>query len=170
MKMAVYKRLTLLIVILLICSLVLGGCKQRNPEITTSITLSKITKEEYNKIGDSNKPEGATIDDLKKLYIDVKINNSKKAVERKITMPNLYIIDRNDRVRTTGGGTSEQNNIGDEDTAASMAYVIFDSRGLSEQDLRNLYRESKINIAYKLKNGNLLGRTISVGDGLTFND
>ncbi|KAB3529606.1 hypothetical protein [Alkaliphilus serpentinus] len=167
--MAFLKRLTLLIIIFLTYSFILVGCKQSSPEIRTSITISKITQEEYNKIDNSSKPEDSNIDDFRKLYIDVKMTNSKKAVERKITIPNLYIIDKYERVRTTSGGASEQNNIGTEDTAKSMAYIIFDSRGLSEQDIRNLYRESKIYIAHRLRNGDLVEKSISVGNELTFN-
>ncbi len=92
--MAFYKKSIPLVVVLLICSFVLGGCKESNPEITTSITLSNITEDEYNQITDSNKPKGATINDLKKLYVDAKITNSKKASERVIVIPDIYIIDR----------------------------------------------------------------------------
>jgi hypothetical protein len=168
--MAVFKKILLIVIILLTCSIVLGGCKQNNPEIITSITLSDITEDEYSRIYEPSKPEGVTINDLKKLYIDVKISNSKKAKERAITISDLFIIDRYDRVRTTGGGSSEQNNIGTEDTAESFAYIIFDSRGLSEQDLRSLYSESKIYVAYKLKNSNLVEKSISIGDNLTINN
>lgn len=168
--MSFFKRLAPLVIILITCLFSLGGCKHSAPEITASATLSEITQEEYNKIDDSSKPEGVTIDDLKKLYIDVKITNSKEATERRITISNLYIIDKYNKVRTICGGTSEQNNIGTEDTAESMAYIIFDGRGLSEKDLRNLYKESKIYIAYKLKDGNLVERILSVGNNLVFNN
>jgi len=164
-----FRKLTSVVIILLTCSLVLTGCKQRNPDITTSITLNKITEEEYNKIGNTSKPEGVTINDLKKLYIDVEFASSINAVERKITLSNLYIVDKYDRLRTIGGGTSERNNIGTEDAAESMAYIIFDSRGLSEQDIRSLYSESIIYIAYELKNGQLEEKRISIGDELIFN-
>lgn len=166
--MEVLKKL-LIVITLLTCSIALGGCKQNNPEITTSIILSDITEDEYSQISESNKQEGATINDLKKLYIDIKISNSKKATERTITISDLFIIDRYDRFRTTVGGSGEQNNIGTEDTAESFAYVIFDIRGLSEQDLRSLYSESKIYVAYKLKNINLVEKSISIGDNLTIN-
>ena len=167
--MAVLKKTFTIVIIMLTCSLVLGGCKQKNSEITTSITLSNITEDEYIKISESSKPEGANINDIKKLYIDVKTSNSKKATERTITIPNLYIIDTSDRFRTTGGSTSVQNNIEIEDTAESTAYIIFDSRGLSEQDLRNLYSESDIYISYKLRNSKIVIKNISIGDILTVN-
>lgn len=66
------------------------GCTYRDPAIKTSVTLSKITDEEYSKIGN--------------------------------------------------GRTAEQNNVGTEDTAISMVYIIFDTRGLSEQDIKIIYK------------------------------
>ena len=167
--MTVFKKIFVIVITMLTCSLVLGGCKQSNPEITTSITLSNIIEDEFIKISESSKPEGANINELKKLYIDVKITNSKKATDRMISIPDLYIIDTSDRVRTTGGSTSFQNNIKREDTAESTAYIIFNSEGLSEQDIRNLYSKSEIYVSYKLKNSKLVIKNISIGDVLTVN-
>jgi len=167
--MVAYKKAVSLFIILLICSFVLGGCKESNPEITTSITLSDITEEEYNQINDSNKPEGATINDLKKLYVDAKITNSKKATERIITLPDILIIDRYDRVRSISGGSWKQNNIGIEDYAESFDTVIFDIRGLSEQNLRSIYSNSEIYIAYRLKGSDLVEKKVVIGDNMTIN-
>ena len=63
-----------------------------------------------------------------------------------------------------------QNNIGIEDAAKSTAYIIFDSRGLNEQDLRNIYDNSEIYIAYKLKNSDLVEKRVSIGDNLKTNE
>ena len=164
--MTVLKRSLILGIALLICSLILGGCKQTDPDIAVVITLSNITEEEYKQINDNNKPEGATINDLKKLYVDVKLTNSKSATERMIKIPDLFIIDRYDRVRTTSGGRSELNNTGTDDTAKSTAQVIFDSKGLSEQKLRDIYGDSEIYIAYKMKNRDLVEKRVSIGDNL----
>ncbi len=42
------------------------------------------------------------------------------------------------------GGSFEKNNIGTEDTAERMAYIIFDIRGLSEQEKRTILMNIKI--------------------------
>ena len=160
----VFKKLLPLVIILFICFC--GGCQESEPEILTTITLSNITAEEYSKIGDSNIPEGATINDLKKLYVEVKITNSEKAAKRTITIPDLFIIDRYDRVRSIAGDSTEQNNIGVEDIAESTAYVIFDSRGISEEELRNTYANSEIYIFYQLKDGDLFEKRVSIGENL----
>jgi len=168
--MILIKRLLLIPIVLLICSFILVGCKDNNPEIKTVITLGNITKEEYQQISDSSKPQGVSINDLKKLYIDVKIINSKKSEDRTIIIPDLsIIINGHDRVRTVGGGNTEQNNIGTDDTAESTAFVLFDYRGLSEQDIRNLYSKSEIKIEYKLKNSNMVHSKVSIGKDLMIN-
>lgn len=169
--MILVKKLLSIPIILLICSFILVGCKNNNSEIKTVITLSNITQEEYQKINNSSKPKGISIYDLKKLDINVKIINSKKAEVRTIIIPDLSIVlNGHDKVRAVGGGTTEQNNIGKEDTAESMAFVIFDSRGLSEQDIRNLYNKSEIKIEYKLMNNNLVENKVSVGKDLIINN
>lgn len=166
------KRLLLSIpIVLLICSFILVGCKDNNPKIKTVITLGNIAEEEYQKINDSSKPEGVSIKDIKKLYINVKIINSKKAEERRIIIPDLSIVlNGHDKVRAVGAGTTEQNNIRTEDTAESTAFVLLDFRGLSEQDIRNLYSKSEIKIEYKLKNSNLVKSKISIGKDLIINN
>lgn len=158
------------LLMLIICFLTLGGCKQKNTEIITAITLKDITDNEYKQISTSSKPEGAKIDDFRKLCVDVKITNSKKATDRTITIPNLFIIDKYDRVRTIGGGSFEQNNIGTEETIEKNANIILDIRELNEQDLRTIYSKSEIYISYKLKNSNLVEKRISIGDSMRVTD
>ncbi|MGV8984441.1 hypothetical protein, partial [Clostridium sp.] len=150
------KKLSVIGMVLLFSIVILVGCKKNKPEIKTVITLGSITTEEYKQISDSSKLQGVSIDDLKKLYIDIKIINSKKATNRAISIPDLYIIDRQDKVRTVGGGTTEQNNIGKEDTTESMAFIIFDTRGLSEDNISSLYNNSDIKVSYKLNNSEIV--------------
>ena len=88
--MIIIKRLLLIPAILLICSFILVGCKDNNPEIKTVITLSNITTEEYKQINNMSNPEGISINDFKKLDVNVKIINSKKAKDRIIIIPDLY--------------------------------------------------------------------------------
>lgn len=166
--MELRKTAAVVLTILLTCSFFLADCKQGIPEITTEVVLSDITEEEWRQICISSKPEGVSIDDFKKIYVNVKIAKSKKAVERTIDIPDLYaVIDQFDRLRTTMGGSGEQNNIGTEDTAEWTAYAIFDSRGLSNQDIRDMFSESEIVVRYRLNNGYRIESRISIGDNMT---
>jgi hypothetical protein len=169
-KMSIVKRVLPILISSLICSIIFVGCQNKNPEIITEITLNNISEEEYSKINDSNKPKDTSLKNMKKLYIDVKIINSKKAIERTIIIPDLFrTIDLYDGMRSTGGGSSEQNNIGTEDTAESTSFITFDARNLSEHEIRSIYSKSEIYIAYKLKTGEFVERRISIGDSMEIN-
>ncbi len=167
------KRLFAVPIVLLICSSILVGCKDNTPVIKTDIIVSNISKEDYQKFYNSIEPEGISKGDIKKLNVNVKILNSMKAEERTIIIPNLSIIlDKYDRTKIIAlrGGSSTRNDIGTQDTAESSQYVIFNMKGLSEQDLRNLYSKSDIKIGYKLKNSNLVESKVSIGKNLVINN
>jgi hypothetical protein len=166
--MTAMKKVSLLIFIGILL-FVTEGCSGKGPEIKASITLSDITNDEYSQIGDSNMPADATISDLRKLNINVKISKSKTAVSRTITIPDLYVIDKYDGIRSVQSGRFEENNIRQDDTAETIAYIIFDRRGLSDQEIKNIYSKSEIYIAYELKDNNsqiLVEENIFIGDGL----
>jgi len=65
-----------------------------------------------------------------------------------------------------GGMAGEQNNIGTEDTAEWTAYAIFDSRGLSERDIREMFGESEIVVRYRMNNGDRIESRIPIGDNM----
>ena len=165
------RKLLIIGMILLISLAVLVGCNDNKPEIKTVVTLSNITEEEYQQTQDSRKPGGAAIKDFKKLYVNVKILNSKKAENRTIIIPDLYtIVNVQDRVRAVAGGGADQNNIGTGSIAESIAFVIIDSRGLTEENIRSLYNNSEIKVSYKLKNSDTVENIISIGKNIVINN
>lgn len=157
----------LVLIVSLIYLIILGGCSSK-PEIKVDIILSDITKEDYDKIGDNGKPKDIIMDDLKKLQVNVKITNSKKAVERNIEIPNLIdVINKFDnKTRGIYGGNGSQNNINVENTAEAFAYVIFDSRGVTVDDVVSMYSNSEIDISYKLKNDDKVEKKVSIGKSI----
>jgi hypothetical protein len=158
------------IVLLVFCGVLAIVYTSKTPEIKKMITLSGITKEEYQKLNSENKPNGALINDFKKIYVNVKIINSIKSPERKISIPDLsFIINNYDKVRVVTGGDSQQNNVQKEDIAETTAFVIFDSRGMSDQYIRNLYNKSEIMVSYKLKNGEIIKNQFLIGANLEVN-
>lgn len=168
--MTVLKRLLSISLVMLIFSFILVGCKANNPEIKTEITLSNITEGDFQKFFNSLPPEAATKDDLKKLNVIVQITNSSKAEEKTVDIPSLSInLDRMNQFRISKGGSREQNIIGTEDTREFSQYIIFDMRGLSVQDIKNLYSKTDVAIRYKLKSGKLVERKVSIGENLIDN-
>jgi hypothetical protein len=171
--MSLKVRISALLILLALPTVMFVGCKTPDselqsksaPEIQTEAVLSSITEEEYQKIGTGSKPEeGVSINDLKKLSVSVKIIHSKNAVKREIRIPDLTLIDRYDRVRSTSAGSFEQNNIGTDDTAESAAWIIFDSRGMSEQDIREIFKQSEIYAGYRIENHDMIENKISIGE------
>lgn len=170
--MTVINRLIAGLAILTACLVILGGCTNAPPEIKTTIRLSGITQKEYNRIGDTSKPDGITITDLRKLNVHAKINNSKKADQRTIIIPGIAgKMNSYDRVRVCTAGTYERNNVGVESYAESESYIIFDSRDLTEQDIRKLFRDSEVFTRYVIKHSSTSSTTreewTSIGDELT---
>lgn len=162
------KSFLILVIVSLISLLTLAGCNNNKPEIKINITLDNITNEEYKKFNENNKPEGIAINDLIKLSVNATIINSKKAVERNINIPDLFAVINNydNKARGLSGGTAVQNNIGTESTAETSAYVIFDRRDMSDQDIINLYNNSDIIFSYKLKDSELNENKISIGKNM----
>ena len=163
--MILIRKLSIIGLALLLSLVILVGCISNKPEIKTVITLSNITKEEYKQISDTSNPQGVSINDLKKLYIDVKITNSKGATIRWISIPDLFIIlNGHDRVRAISGGNSEENNIVIESTVESMAFAVFDSRGLNKDDIISLFNNSEIRASYKFKGNDIVENKTSIGN------
>lgn len=154
----------LFIIIFCVVIFSLTGCSKK-PEIITIVELNNITEDEFRYIKNLN-ISNARREDYKKLIINVKIINSKKASERIMIIPNLFLIDQYDRIRSICGNTHELNNIKKENTALSMADIIFDCRELSIEDIKNIYKDAYIYVRYKIKN-NTIEKNISIGEQIT---
>jgi hypothetical protein len=162
--MTVYKKKISMIGIFIIFLLVFVGCMNKSPEIETIISLSNISEDEFIAVRDNNVLEDITIENYKKLYVNVKIKNSKTAIERAIMIPDLYTIDKYDQIRSKKGSSYELNNIRSEDIAESMSYIIFYSKGLSEDDIRDIFENEEIYISYKFMNQNLVEEKIPISE------
>ena len=155
----------LFIIIFCVVIFSLTGCSSKKPEIITIVELNNITEDEFRYIKNLN-ISNAKWEDYRKLIINVKIIDSKKAFERIIIIPNLFLIDQYDRIRSIRGNTHELNNIKKENTAFSMADIIFDCRELSIEDIKNIYKDAYIYVRYKINN-NTIEKNISIGEQIT---
>jgi predicted nucleic acid-binding Zn-ribbon protein len=157
------KKVSSVLIVLLVTVMFLLCCKKKNPEIQTTITLENISEKEYESIKYLSNQEKGAREDYKKLTAHVEITNSKKAVERMINIPNLYIINEYDGLRVINGQSESRNNVGKEETADCLESIIFNSKGLSEQNIRNIYNDSVIYIAYRLKDSEVTENKVSIG-------
>lgn len=145
--------------------IVLVGCEKRKPEIETTITLSDITEDEYLLVRSNNNLGDTTINDYKKLYINAKIKNTQDLVEAAIIIPDLFTIA--DEVKSLNGGTDEYSK-GTNFTTERTSYVIFYSKGLSEEDIKKILESKIIYISYISKDKKKFEEQIIVGEKLKF--
>lgn len=124
--------------------------RDQNPIVNVSAELSGITQEEYDNVNISSFPRGESkpaLNAFKKLTVNVCMDNSKQMMDREIIIPSLLLID------SVSAGCYERNNIGSENRAESMEYIIFDGRKLTDQDIKDIYKESEVFVSWTRKNG-----------------
>jgi len=132
-----------------------------NPHADVIIELRNISDQEYESNMELRKHN---IQDLKKLFIQVDITNSKSCRQRDIYIPDIYAAINTDRERTLSGGDSYINNLRKDSSAQSMKYVIFDCAGLTVDDIKKLYHGSNISVNIKTSNNKDLIYNYNIGE------
>lgn len=120
----------------------------REPEIKVRIKLSNVTLNDLSDMDQlyQSKLKDNPLQDIKKLNVSVNIYNSFNIKERKVQIPDLiYVLDHYDHIRTIKGGSSEKSNIM-ELTSEFTKCVYFNSTGLDNYTIRNIFQQSNINI------------------------
>ncbi|WP_019119880.1 hypothetical protein [Brevibacillus massiliensis] len=149
----------LFLLILATLAIVVPGCVTKYPTVTVQVKVTNITPDEIAEIKNTD----AAADDFKKLYVMIRIDESKRMKERHITVPNLvYQVDHYDRIRSASAGSFEQNNVGQEDFAVSEHYVIFDARGLDERAIREMVQGSFAHAGWTTPDGKKSEDKISI--------
>jgi len=141
------KRILFLLVGL--CSL-LTACNNPEPDIQVDTIISNITAEEFDDLGGTQEYGEATEKDFKKLTFDFSMEHNEK-VERKIEMFNDWrtLLNEYDGFeRYWGGESSSQDNI-EEDFAKYHYELIFFTKGLSEAEIRGIFKEATIHVEWK---------------------
>lgn len=151
---------------LLVCMAFLSllGCSSEEPELNTIIELRSMSDNDYNQLEGSQlhslEQRGIAIQDLKKLVVEVTLNIESK-LERtvEIEIPEPYAIDRFDRFRSVTGGGYKQNNV-------SVRELVFDAKGLTDSQLREIYEASIIYVRWQTRNGGIIEKDISIGESM----
>ncbi len=138
----------------------LNSIRSNYPEVTASIELRDVTEEEY----DANSLAEYSIQNLKILYADIRVKNSKHCKKRDIQIPELNVIDGFDRVRSIKGGSSETNNLYKDNNAQAIKFVIFDSTGLTINDIKRIYQDEFIAVNITTRKGKDISRSYNVGE------
>lgn len=149
-KVTVWRKLLILYLALVCIIFVVVGFKEQNPRITIQAKLSGITEAEFRE----HKIESLDVQKVKKLFVELRIDESKSVKERTIEIPDLaYALNHHDRIRVIAKDSFEQNNVGLEESAVSEQTVIFDAGGLDEQTIRDILQSSRVAYRYRTSDG-----------------
>ena len=143
----IIKRLLFLLILL---SSLLAACNSSEPEIQVETIISDLTAEEFDGLGGTEEYGESTVKDYKKLTFDFSIKHDDE-VERKIEMFEEWrtlLNDYDDYERYWFGESSSQDNI-DENFANYHYELVFYSKGLSEENIREIFKEARINVDWK---------------------
>jgi len=142
---------------LIVFLLSLAGCNSLHnpsPRVDASVTISKLTQEEFARVGVYGL-KNPSIDDFRKLDVKVKLINTKGVSNKILEVPtNLEYKEALDKdiKRYWFGKSSYQNNPG-EDFPLAEDSLVFYSRGLSQENIKDMLAPLKVTVGWVTKNG-----------------
>lgn len=152
-----------------LCS-ILTACNNTEPEIHVNTIISNITAEEFNGLGGTNEYGESNQKDFKKLTFDFSMEHG-EGVKRKIEMFNDWrtlLNEYEDIERYWGGDSTSEDNI--EENFAKYHYeLIFYSKGLSEAEVKGIFKEASIHVEWKADEETKT-REYFIGDNMNFKD
>lgn len=139
-----------------------GG--EEKPAVTIQVTLGKPSSAELAQVKAMDEKQDA----YKKLEVKVRLDHVKKAVDRKIHIPELtLLLNEEDRIRVMSGRSFEQNNIGTESFAISEKSVVFDATDWEEEAIRRKLQTSYVTVSWTGRDGAARSDRFSIGNLLT---
>ena len=157
------------ILFLLICSILTAG-NNTEPDIQVNTIISNVTAEEFNGLGRTNENGETNQKDFKKLTFYFSMEHG-EGVKRKIEMFNDWrtLLNEYDGLeRYWGGDSTSQDNI--EENFAKYHYeLIFHSKGLSEAEVKGIFKEARIHVEWESDEVTQT-REYFIGDNMNFKD
>ncbi len=135
--------ITLVVFLILLFVLIIITNQLKTPKVNVKVELSQITNEESSVLF---KTDNISIDNVKKLYLEVEITDSPKCKVRDVNIPDLNLIDRIDYVRSYKANYREENRLKSSKAFFTKEY-IFNSTELSIAELKEIFQEEKITIS-----------------------
>lgn len=164
------KRLILVIVLISIV-LAIGiysvNKYKNEPQIIVKFSVSNLTDEEFMYVGTKG-IDNPNKNDFKNIEFTLDVQNSDAISNRKITVPDLKsVVCSYDKSRYWFG------NYGSDDTpihkyAQYSSKFVFYSRGLTEQDIKNIFNSSEVKISWTTSDSKDKEKIINLGDVIKF--
>ncbi|AYC28495.1 hypothetical protein [Paenisporosarcina cavernae] len=159
-----------LIVVCCCSGLLLAACNSKEPEIQLEVHVSPISPNEFNKLELGDRIINPTIEDFRQLTFRFHMEHSNAIDHRTIRMfdewsNTLYSIGGQHR---DWGSTSSSQDNENENFAKYTHDVVFYSRDVSEEELKNAFADATIYISWSDSQKHFQERTYSIGENLTF--
>ena len=159
------------IIFLLSTLLILTACGTEkvkdDPEISIKFKVSNLTDEEFQFVG-TKELETALKDDFKNIEFSLDVKNSNNISNRKIVIPDFKnVVKSYDKKRYWFGEASRQDN-SSENFAQYGNKIVFYSKGLDEQAIKNIFGESEVRVSWTTNSGKDEEKVFKLGEIVQF--
>lgn len=161
------KRKTLLLLVCFMTFIIFTGCLDKMPKVTVKAENLDLTEEDFNELSkETQLLDGDSKWGFVRLTFDVYIENIKRDDNNKVKVLNLNKFNTEDKTRLIYVKEIENNDIESNHLFSGKYYL--DLRGLSREEIVNLYKELEFSINYVV-NGNLLESIYKLDDDFNLN-
>ena len=159
------------IIFLLSTLLILTACGTEkvkdDPEISIKFKVSNLTDEEFQFVG-TKELENASKDDFKNIEFSLDVKHSNNISNRKIIIPDFKnVVKSYDKKRYWFGEASRQDN-SSENFAQYGNKIVFYSKGLDEQAIKNIFGESEVRVSWTTNSGKDEEKVFKLGEIVQF--
>lgn len=135
------------------------------PNINLNFNVSSLTDEEFQSVGTKG-VENATKNDFKNIELILHVEYSNKITKEKIVVPNIE-KDLHDKDILWFGKSSSRDNLTENFADYEKRYVFL-SKGLNEQDIKNIFNSSDVKISWTTSTGEKKESVFKLGEIIQF--
>ena len=165
------RKIIITIIFLLSTLLILTACGTEkvkdDPEISAKFKVYNLTDEEFQLVG-TKELENASKDDFKNIEFSLDVKHSNNMSNRKIIIPDFKnVVKSYDKKRYWFGEGSSQDN-SNENFAQYGNKIVFYSKGLDEQAIKNIFGESEVRVSWTTNSGKDEEKVFKLGEIIQF--
>ena len=165
------RKIIITIIFLLSTLLILTACGTEkvkdDPEISIKFKVSNLTDEEFQFVG-TKELETALKDDFKNIEFSLDVKHSNNISNRKIIIPDFKnVVKSYDKKRYWFGEASRQDN-SSENFAQYGNKIVFYSKGLDEQAIKNIFSTSEVRVSWTTNSGKDEEKVFKLGEIVQF--
>ena len=140
---------------------------KNNPQINVEFNVSNLNDEEYMYVGTKG-IDNPTKNDFKNIEFSLDVTNSDAISNRNITIPNLKKVSNSYDKERYWFGPSDIDDSPMNKYAKYSRQFVFYSKGLTEQDIKNIFNSSEVKISWTTSSGKDEEKIIKLGENNQF--